>query len=669
MTTPARPNRLGLPIAIAALSTLLTAVPLTLAQPAAETLAAPAITVSDHDIARYRQHLYTLSNPFFEGRRPGTRGNDLAADYLEHWFKSLGLLPIFPEKTTAADGAEVLTPRASYRQAFPYGRDIAVEHAALTITPDAGEPVSLTRGRDFEVLGISGTGSARGEVVFAGYAINGGPHGFTSFPPRSADALKGKIALVMRFEPIDDNGRSRFTGNAWSNAAALSAKFRTLADRGAAAIILTSPPGADDPRINDLETTAATTRIARQLDIPVVMMTMDAADALVRAADTGENGPATLMDLRKIADEGAALVTLRGVTVDLAAAVGRPERTTENVAALLPGKGGLADQYIVVGAHFDHVGDGSLGGSRSSEPGAIHYGADDNASGAAGLLLAAEQLTSLYASLPDDADARSIIFMGFNAEEIGLVGSRYYVQNSPIDAPATYAMVNMDMIGRLRDNRLEVHGTGTAEGFEEFLRPIFAASGLEIGPQPGGRGPSDHASFYAAGVPVLHLFTGLHEEYHTPRDVADLINIEGGAHVASLAARITFALATRQEPLVFRSTDRARADAGDPHAGQEPGSGLGGVRVRFGISPGSYSDGEPGVLVGEVFPGTSAADAGVQKGDRLMTWNGEEIPDVQGWMTFLRKANPGDVVDITVLRGGQTIPLKVTLKGRDQGAR
>ena len=248
MTTPARPNRLGLPIAIAALSTLLTAAPLTLAQPAAETLAAPAITVSDHDIARYRQHLYTLSNPFFEGRRPGTRGNDLAADYLEHWFKSLGLLPLFPEKTTASDGAEVLTPRASYRQAFPYGRDIAVEHAALTITPDAGEPVSLTRGRDFEVLGISGTGSARGEVVFAGYAINGGPHGFTSFPPRSADALKGKIALVMRFEPIDDNGRSRFTGNAWSNAAALSAKFRTLADRGAAAIILTSPPGADASR-------------------------------------------------------------------------------------------------------------------------------------------------------------------------------------------------------------------------------------------------------------------------------------------------------------------------------------------------------------------------------------------------------------------------------------
>src|SRR5690606_16055060 len=129
-----------------------------------------------------------------------------------------------------------------------------------------------------------------------------------------------------------------------------------------------------------------------------------------------------------------------------------------------------------------------------------------------------------------------------------------YVQNSPINASDTYAMVNMDMIGRLRDNKLEVHGTGTAEGFEEFLQPLFAASGLEVGSQPGGRGPSDHASFYAAGVPVLHLFTGLHEEYHTPRDVAELINIEGGARVASLATRITYALATREEPLVFRST-------------------------------------------------------------------------------------------------------------------
>lgn len=677
-------GRLGLALAL-----VLGAPALVVAQhhaPAAEPVAAaaPARAASAFDptpeeVARYREHVLTLANPYFEGRRPGTRGNERAAEYLEFWFREFGLKPVFPEMAAAADGSEVVTPAVSYRQPFPYGRDTVVTAQSLRYdngdnTDFAGDedsdPTRLKPGEDFVTLGNSGNGEVSGQVVFVGYGIKEGPDGFTSFPADAAERVKGKVAMVLRFEPLNEEGRSAFTDGAWSNESALGAKLRAVAALEPSAIILTSPPGAHDERIHTLETTAGTARnLGRPQSIPVVMVTMEAADRIVRSGPKGVGGR-SLAELRALADKGVAGFVPLEAAVDISVGVDRPSRNTDNVAAVLPGKGSLADQYVVIGAHFDHVGDGSLGGSRatSEEAGKIHYGADDNASGTAGLLLSAERIRRVYDALPEGADARSVVFIGFSAEEIGLVGSRFFVQNCPFDAKSIYAMVNMDMIGRLRDDKVEVSGTGTAEGFEGVLDPVFAASGLEVGKVPGGRGPSDHASFYAASVPVLHFFTGFHDEYHTPRDIGELINSEGGAKVAALASEVAFVLSTRTEPLLFTSTDRPRS--GDPHAGVDQAQqGLGGVRVRFGVSPASYSEIEPGIPLGEVFPNTSAAEAGIQKGDRLMKWNGEVVEDVQSWMAFLRKAKPGDEVDVVVKRDGREIPLKVKLKARESGAR
>lgn len=643
---------LGAPTAVVAQHGATAARPASAAAVVARDVSA-ALQPSDEEVARYREHILTLANPYFEGRRPGTRGNERAAEYIEFWFRQLDLQPAFPATTTAAGG--------SYRQSFPYGRDIVVTAQSVR----SGEVV-FKAGEDFVTLGNSGSGEAAGQVVFVGYGIKEGPNGFTSFPSDAAEKVKGKIAMLLRFEPLDEEGRSAFTGGAWSNEAALTAKLRAVAALEPSAIILTSPPGASDERIHRLETTAATARsLGRPLSIPVVMVTTDAADRIVRSGADGR----TLADLRASADRGPEGFVPLESRVEIAVQVDRPMRNADNVAAVLPGKGALADEYVVIGAHFDHVGDGALGGSRArdDEAGRIHYGADDNASGTAGLLLSAERLKRVYDALPDGADARSVLFIGFNAEEIGLVGSRHFVDNCPLDAKSIYAMVNMDMIGRLRDGKIEVAGTGTAEGFEGILDPLFAASGLEVAKAPGGRGPSDHASFYGKGVPVLHFFTGLHDEYHTPRDVASLINVEGAARVAALASEVALMLSTRTEPLVFRSTDPR---ASDPHAsGDQAQQGIGGVRVRFGISPASYGDIEPGVGVGDVFPNTSAAEAGILKGDRLMKWNGEPIADVESWMVFLRKAKPGDEVEVVVKRGDQEIPLKVKLKARESGAR
>jgi hypothetical protein len=332
--------------------------------------------------------------------------------------------------------------------------------------------------------------------------------------------------------------------------------------------------------------------------------------------------------------------------------------------------------------------------------GKLHSGADDNASGTAGLLIAAKRLRAQYDALPADANVRSVLFLAFNAEEGGLIGSRYYIGHAPIPAERTTAMLNMDMIGRVRNGRLEVSGVGSAEGWAEWLKESWDRSGQSEGTKltvrtlPGGSGPSDHASFYRAGIPVLHFFTGLHADYHLPTDLYPTVNTPGAVAVVGTVLDVVTRLAARVEPLEFkrssgpsidmainRDDPRARAadptpgatpaaaPAADPHGGAAPGAapapgGMGGSRVRFGIAPGDYTGEGGGVEVGEVFPGTSAAEAGLKAGDKMMSWNGKPTPTVEDWMPMLSGAKPGDVVEIVLRRGSETLTVKATLKAR-----
>jgi hypothetical protein len=642
-----------------------------------------AMADSEADRAKYKLHLDTLADPALEGRGPGLTGNRTAAEYLEQQFQALGLQPAFPSGHRPGGTRE----EPSYYQQFNAGRQVKINEAVVSFTP-VGENVderverqTLTMGQDYTVLGSSGSATAEGELVFVGYSIEAGEGpGAAKAEDASygeSDDLTGKIAVMFRFEPLNEVGKSRLSEKGgWSNASAISGKIMGAVKRNAAGIILVSPPGVDDKRAGKLEKPEVSATWTRALDIPAVMLSQQAAERLVKAADGR-----TLWELRKLADKAraglsedqSALIAMPKVRVRLAVASERVDRVTWNIGGILPGKGDLASEFVVIGGHFDHVGYGYTGGSRSNELGVVHPGADDNASGTSGLLLSAEVLARTFGN--SDTPRRSVLFLGFSAEEMGLIGSREYIKASPVDAKAISIMLNMDMIGRLRDNKLMIAGTGTAEGFADLLKPIFDASGLTIDASPGGRGPSDHATFYGAGVPVLHFFTGLHEEYHTPRDTADLINVEGAVRITEMVCDIATQLATRPEQLAFTSTDRGgRRAAADPDAGPSMRS----VRVRFGIAPANYAEGGDGVGVGEVFDGTSAADAGIRVGDRLTRWNGEPLEDVQGWMSFLTKHKPGDVVDVTLVRpkdpkntdaGSEEIVVRVTLKARDQEAR
>lgn len=600
------------------------------------------------DVVEFRTHESTLANPFMEGRAPGTQGNRRAADYIEFNLQSLGLTPAFPLMVRAPGGDESEAAFKSWRQPFVAppslrpGDSVKIRTAELAFA--GGDHHALQAGKDFNVIGFSGSGSVNAPVVFVGYGIKDGDKGYTSFP--AGTDLTGKIALVMRFEPMDEHGKSRWSEVGWTANAALDAKFQECAKLGAKAIIFVSAPGAGDERADRLEDISLS---GRSLDIPIVMATREAVDAFVKASDPQHR---SLMDLRKLADAGPAVVEMTGAA-SVAVQIEKVPLLTDNVAGVLPGVGPLADEYVVIGSHYDHVGYGYFGSREGAAGrGKIHPGADDNASGSSGNLLLARRFRDAYAALPANQPRRSVLFLWFSAEESGLNGSQYYVNHPIVPLEKHDLMLNMDMIGRLRPDpehdgkgKLEVGGVGTAAGLDEWTRPYWEASGLSIKPTRIGASNSDHYSFQLKGVPNLFFFTGLHQEYHTSKDTIATINFEGAAQVADLVFRVGLDAALR--PQEFRFQNDARAGEEE----KESTGPLTGIKVKFGIMPGNYSDDEPGVLVGglsgDEWP---AAKAGLKAGDRMTKWNGEKITSVETWMGQLSKAKPGDVVEITYLR-------------------
>ncbi len=530
----------------------------------------------------FHQHLVTLTSPFFEGRGPGTRGNELTAEYLEFFFRGSGLKPAFPDaaqlKATepeagqaeaqpaadkpdaaaaaaAASAKRLAAPKVAFRQAFPAGRKVRVNAQEVKFSTAGGATTGLEPTKDFTVRGNSGNGKIEAlPVVFVGYAIQDGPDGYKTFA--EGDDLTGKVAVMLRFEPLDGKGASRWTkddGGGFTQRAALSSKLQAVIERKPAAVVLVMPPGVDDPRAGTLETTAGTTRRERVQSVPVINASVEAVDRLARAAGT------TLAELRAGADTAGGVRELAGVTVSMDVGVLREATMVDNVGGVIPGAGVLAEQYVVIGAHLDHLGygdSGSRGGPAAN--GKLHPGADDNASGTAGLLLAAEMLARQAAKQDQQsgkdgtpAQRRSIMLLAFNAEESGLIGSRFFVANAPVSAEKVDAMLNMDMIGRVRNDRLEVSGVGSAEGFADMLKPQWDSSGLSVRTLPGGSGPSDHASFYRAGIPVLHFFSGLHPEYHMPSDLYPTVNTPGAVKVVRTVVNVAAMLAARPEGLRY----------------------------------------------------------------------------------------------------------------------
>jgi hypothetical protein len=325
-----------------------------------------------------------------------------------------------------------------------------------------------------------------------------------------------------------------------------------------------------------------------------------------------------------------------------------PGGTGRNVAALLQGSDPeRLGEIVVIGAHYDHLGRGAFGSLEPDHRGAIHSGADDNASGVAAMLRAAELLTQ-------QRPGRSILFLAFTGEEAGLLGSAHFVRNATVPVSGMRAMLNMDMVGRLGAGPLIIYGVDTAAEWRAVLEAEASRLELDLALRGEGYGPSDHTSFYIQDVPVLHFFTNTHSDYHRPSDSWDRIDAPGLERVARLVAAVAYRIG---EPAVRLTLQRG---AGEP---PRHGSGRAGSGAWLGTVP-DFSPVARGVLLGGVTAGSPGEQAGLRKGDVLIRFGAYDVADLEGLTEALRAHAPGDEVELVVLRDGQSVRLRATLGRR-----
>ena len=324
---------------------------------------------------------------------------------------------------------------------------------------------------------------------------------------------------------------------------------------------------------------------------------------------------------------------------------------TRNVVALLPGRDpALRDEYVVLGAHFDHLGRSTSGALDPDARDAIRNGADDNASGTAAIL----ELARLLARRPP---ARSVLFVAFSGEELGLLGSQFFVEQPVVPLGDVRAMLNFDMVGRLRDDKLIVYGVATADELPAIVDSANVAPRLALSAVGDGFGPSDHSSFYAKEIPVLHFFTDLHGDYHRSTDDAELVSAAGVARVVDFAERVTRAIADRAAPLTYRRA-APRAAAGGPSSNPS--------RVYLGTIPDMAAGEGTGLRITGVTPGSPGDRAGLRAGDVVVELAGKPVTDLYSYTDALYANAPGDVVRIVVVRDGQRVALEATLTARGQ---
>jgi len=591
----------------------------------------------------YARLVARLAADDMEGRGPHTRGLAKARDFLVARLRGLGLKPAFGDSYTQAfrvrTGAEVARRRLEIvRPGAPEGERVAKADA----------------GREFLPLGFSASGEFDGEAVFVGYGIVSRSRKYDSYAG-GKDVAKGRVVIAYRFEPQDAKGRSLW-GRSWTRDASLLAKARWAAQRGAVALLVVNPPSQASAEPPGGGRSLAAYGVRTKL--PMLYVSGGLLRRVLAAA--GRDEPAAAM--RKLQSDAdgrrGGPVVLKGVRLRGAVKLKPVYTTLHNVAGALEGAGRLAREALIVGAHYDHVGYGDFG-SRYRGRRQVHPGADDNASGTAGVLMLARRFTHRAAGdalAPPPASRRKLVFACFGGEELGLWGSRHmagHLDEMRLEPGRAAAMVNMDMIGRLRDKRLTVWGVDSGDRLREIVKAAAAGSGLDLRLVGGGVGPSDNASFYRRRIPVLNFFTGAHADYHTPRDTAEKINAPGAIEVLAVVDGVLQGLWGDPEPVAWRPPK-----ASDARSAMAAGAG-----AYLGIVPDLGADAE-GCVVGEVVPDAPAAKAGLAAGDLIVAFDDKPVTCPEEIMVALHGARPGQEVTLKVRRGKKTLELKATLVRR-----
>ncbi|HSH75522.1 MAG TPA: M28 family peptidase [Longimicrobiales bacterium] len=563
---------------------------------------APAVAQSCPDASELTRglegavaHVRFLADDRLDGRAVGSEGAHCAADYLASRFEALGLEPA---------GSQ-----GSYFQTFPIrkGAELGPDNRLVI----SGRSFELER--DWAPLGFSASASLERELVYGGHLLSSPGEPEDEFARMD---MADKIVVVEWGDPDAPHGTS-LRGDPHFKAS-------VAAGRGAAGILILAPVGMQLPGLDD--------EARAPLGIAAAIVGGDVAEA-VRESLIG------------------------GATARLQTDVRVTTADARNVVALLPGSSPLLrDEYVVVGAHYDHLG---LGGEGSLAPDetAVHNGADDNASGTAALVEIARTL------LAGPRPQRSVLFTAFTGEERGLWGSAHFVAEPTVALEEVVAMLNLDMVGRVVDDALTVFGVGTASEWSEVIERANAemARPLRIAEAPDGYGPSDHSSFYGKGIPVLHFFSNTHEDYHRPSDDWEKINVDGLDRVVELTSRVAGRLATGGTDAVALTPIRQERPA--PPTAAQSSSGSSGYGPYLGTIP-DMTPRDFGLRLTGVREGSPAAEAGIKAGDVVVEFDGNPIADIYAYTYALQAKQAGDRVTIVVERDGERVTLTATLGRR-----
>jgi Peptidase family M28/PDZ domain/PA domain len=565
-----------------------------------------------------KDHITYLASDEMRGRFTGSKECLEAANYIQQQFEGCGLKPLF-------DGG--------FKQTFPFISGVEFDGENLVELNINNENISLTLSDDFTPASFSDNVSSESELVFVGYGL--------SVPSLNYDDydgidVTGKIVLALRFNPEYDNPHSEF-----DQYSSFRQKTTVAREKGASAIIFVngSLPKIDEDKLMDFKYDDA----SNVAGIGAVQIKRNFVDQLFKSQGLD------LEEYQKKISESKkpASFVFKNVKVKIKTGVKEVSKDSWNVAGYLEGNDPqLKNEYIVVGAHFDHLGMGEVGSLyRGTEP-QVHNGADDNASGTAGVLELAEKFAS-----EKDKLKRSIIFITFSGEELGLLGSEYFVNHTPIPLTEMSTMVNMDMIGRLNDkDELIVYGVATSPGWKDLLTTTNSYN-FKLAFQDDGYGPSDQSSFYGKKIPVLFFFTGTHPDYHRPTDDADKINFNGEEKVVNYVYDITSKIDTEGERPEYVNVPR-----------KDKGT-RGGWKVYVGTIP-DYAANVEGLRLTGVSEGSPAQKGGLQGGDIMISFGGKKISNIYDYVYALQEHVPGDVVEVIVQRSNEEVKLQVELGAR-----
>lgn len=651
--------------------------------------------------SRLRKTVTYLASDELQGRGVGTSGIDNAADFIAQQFTKLGL------RTDLFDG----TPFQKFEITLASELGPAEQNRLSFVGPNGAggqaKPFELKLNENYTPLAIGASGKLDLPLVFAGYGITAkdlkrGSEKLTYDDYAKIDP-KGKAVIILRKEPQQKDKNSPFDGDKNSQYAPFLRKIENAVEHGAAAIIFvndgleltgkreenTKLLKAALDKLSDLrdqlnktpisdeafQKTAAAVSKAAEEAAELSKALASGGDTLLPFAGAGETSGnyklpiffATRTSINQLlaaagqkdlaAIEREIDADLIPQSIDLAGwrATGETnvvekKATVKNVVAVLDGEGPHANETIVIGAHYDHLG---FGGAGSLAPWTtdIHNGADDNASGTATLLEVAQRLAT-----SGQKPHRRIVFIAFTGEEKGLYGSAHYVRQPRFPLENTIAMFNLDMVGRLTDDKFAVYGTGTAKEFDPLVEKLCEQFGFKLTKHAGGFGPSDHNSFYAKKIPVLHLFTGTHNDYHRPSDDSEKLNIAGMRRVADFLVDVVKATDSNEGRPSYVEIRRVESISG-PAEGDRP---------SFGSMPAYPNPVKDGVLLEAVLEGTAADKAGIKGGDVLTKFGDDKITILEDFEAALRKHKPGDKVKVSVRRGTETIEVEVTLGRRRQ---